>query len=109
MIEAAGGVSVIAHPRARGEYRALSAEMLEELAGLGLGGLEVDHPDHSAPARAELRGIVARLGLVATGSSDYHGRNKVLRLGQERTDPEQLGRIVDASSGVTVPLGPALP
>ncbi len=106
MIGAAGGVSVIAHPRARGEYRALSAEMLRELAGVGLGGLEVAHPDHSAEARAELRGIVDRLGLVGTGSSDYHGANKTLRLGQERTHPAQLARIVAASSGVTAPLGP---
>jgi 3',5'-nucleoside bisphosphate phosphatase len=106
MISAAGGVSVVAHPRARGEYRALTAEMFTELAGSGLGGLEVDHPDHPAEARAELRALADGLGLIVTGSSDYHGANKVLSLGQERTDPEQLDRIVAATSGATAPLGP---
>ena len=48
MIGAAGGVSVIAHPRGRGEYRALTADRIRDLAAHGLGGLEVDHPDHDA-------------------------------------------------------------
>ena len=106
MISAAGGVSVVAHPRARGEYRALTAEMITELAGFGLGGLEVDYPDHPAEARAELRALAHGLGLIVTGSSDYHGANKVLRLGQERTDPEQLDRIIAGTSAATAPLGP---
>ena len=106
MIAAAGGVSVIAHPRGRGEYRALTYDYIKELAGVGLGGLEVDHPDHSPAERDELRSIANRLGLLVTGSSDYHGSNKVLRLGQERTDPEVLAALVAATSGVTAPVGP---
>lgn len=106
MIAAAGGVSVIAHPRGRGEYRALTYEYLKELTGYGLGGLEVDHPDHSPAERDELRSIATRLGLLVTGSSDYHGSNKVLRLGQERTDPAVLTALVEATSGVTAPVGP---
>jgi len=106
MIAAAGGASVIAHPRGRGEYRALTFEYIKELAGYGLGGLEVDHPDHSAQERAELRSIADRLGLLTTGSSDYHGTNKVLRLGQERTDPEMFSALVATTSGVTAPVGP---
>ena len=106
MIAAAGGVSVIAHPRGRGEYRALTFDRIRDLADHGLGGLEVDHPDHSAAERAELRGIAGRLGLLTTGSSDYHGQNKVLRLGQDTTDAETLARLIGMSSGVTVPVGP---
>lgn len=106
MIAAAGGVSVIAHPRGRGEYRALTYEYLKELTGYGLGGLEVDHPDHSPAERDELRSIATRLGLLVTGSSDYHGSNKVLRLGQERTEPAALAALVEATSGVTAPVGP---
>ena len=107
MIAAAGGVSVIAHPRGRGEYRALTFEYIKELADHGLGGLEVDHPDHSAAERAELRSIAERLGLLTTGSSDYHGTNKVLRLGQDHTDPEIVARLVAGTSGATPPVGPA--
>jgi predicted metal-dependent phosphoesterase TrpH len=106
MITAAGGVSVIAHPRGRGEYRALTFDYLKVLTGYGLGGLEVDHPDHSPAERDELRSYAARLGLLITGSSDYHGSNKVLRLGQERTDPKMLTALVEKTSGATVPVGP---
>lgn len=106
MITAAGGVGVIAHPRGRGERRVLTADYLAQLAGLGLAGVEVDHPDHDAADRAELRGLAADLGLLTTGSSDYHGTNKVVRLGQERTDPEVLDRIIGASNGITTPAGP---
>ncbi|MBM9465807.1 PHP domain-containing protein [Nakamurella leprariae] len=106
MIAAAGGVSVLAHPRGRGERRVLTPERIEQLQRLGLSGLEVDHPDHDEAARDELRAIADDLGLITTGSSDYHGTNKTIRLGQETTAPAQLARIVAASSGVTPPLGP---
>jgi hypothetical protein len=46
------------------------------------------------------------LGLLTTGSSDYHGSNKILRLGQETTHPDTLARLVALSSGVTAPVGP---
>ncbi len=107
MITGAGGVSVIAHPRGRGEYRALTAEYLEMLAAQGLGGLEVDHPDHSGAERDELRSIARSLDLLTTGSSDYHGTNKVLRLGEERTAAGTLAALVARTNGVTVPVGPA--
>ena len=105
MISRAGGVSVIAHPRGRGESRVLTAEYLGVLAGAGLGGLEVDHPDHPPGARQELAELADRYGLLRTGSSDYHGHNKKLRLAQETTGLGQLHALVAASSGVTPPLG----
>jgi predicted metal-dependent phosphoesterase TrpH len=53
---------------------------VEGLAGAGLAGLEVDHPDHDPGVREELRRLAADLDLVATGGSDFHGG-----------DPEWLG------------------
>jgi predicted metal-dependent phosphoesterase TrpH len=106
MIKAAGGASVIAHPRGRGERRVLSSELIGELAAIGLTGLEVDHPDHGPAERAELRKIAADHGLLTTGSSDYHGSNKQLRLGQESTDLDVLSELIGRTSGVTPPLGP---
>jgi predicted metal-dependent phosphoesterase TrpH len=105
MITAAGGVSVIAHPRGRGERRVLTADFIGKLAADGLSGLEVDHPDHDPEERAELREIAGRYGLLTTGSSDYHGHNKTLQLGQESTDPEVLRGLVERSTGVTQVLG----
>ncbi len=102
MVAAAGGVSVVAHPRARKRGRLLALDHIRELASLGLGGLEIDHIDHSAEDREILRGLAAELGLVTTGSSDYHGANKTIRLGEFTTDPTQFEEIVGKATGVPV-------
>ncbi|ALG86570.1 metal-dependent phosphoesterase [Gordonia phthalatica] len=98
MVVAAGGVPVIAHSRARAAASVLTAEVIESLVPLGLAGLEVRHPDHDDAARAELADIAANLGLLQTGSSDYHGTNKTLRIGQERTADEVVEQIIDAGT-----------
>ncbi|KHF43944.1 PHP domain-containing protein [Saccharomonospora viridis] len=101
MIAAAGGVTVLAHPFANSRGPAVSEEAIGELAERGLAGVEVDHPEHDAKARKRLRALADDLGLVRTGSSDYHGANKTIAIGQETTDPEQfealLARADDAS------------
>jgi predicted metal-dependent phosphoesterase TrpH len=106
LVRAAGGVPVLAHPRSRSAARATDAALLGRLADAGLAGVEADHPDHDAAARAELRAIAGPLGLIVTGSSDYHGTNKAIRIGQERSTAEALAAIVAASSGTTGLLGP---
>lgn len=93
LVSDAGGVSVIAHPWGRSR-RALTPDRLAELRSLGLAGIEVDHQEHDPSARAELRGLAADLGLIATGSSDYHGTGKVDHdLGCNTTDPLQWERL----------------
>lgn len=99
LIRAAGGVSVIAHPWARRRGRILSEQDLAQLVEAGLGGFEVDHVDHTAPDRRRLRELAAELGVVVTGSSDYHGDRKDVRLGAEQTDPAVLEHIVAISHG----------
>jgi len=77
LIVGAGGLAVLAHPWARGGQQRLTARRIEELvAEHGLAGLEADHPDHDAGQRASLRRLADRLGIAATGSSDYHGLGK---------------------------------
>ncbi|KZM71432.1 PHP domain-containing protein [Nocardia terpenica] len=102
MVAAAGGVTVVAHARARKRGRLLALDDIRELATLGLGGLEVDHPDHSAADRAVLRGLADELGLFTTGSSDYHGANKTIRLGEFTTDPAQFEVLTGKATGVPV-------
>lgn len=99
LVRAAGGVPVIAHPWARRRGRVLSEAALAELAEWGLLGLEVDHPDHAPDDRVELRRIAAELDLLVTGSSDYHGSNKPIRLGAEQTSAEQYAQLLDLASG----------
>ncbi|GAA3439389.1 hypothetical protein BJ998_002814 [Kutzneria kofuensis] len=105
MIADAGGVTVLAHPFARSRGPIVTAEVIADLADRGLSGVEVDHPDHDEPTRARLRALAADLSLVVTGSSDYHGTNKVVRLGQETTAPEMLDALVDKASGSQVVIG----
>ncbi|MGW6122484.1 PHP domain-containing protein [Nocardia sp. NPDC055165] len=102
LIAAAGGVSVIAHARARKRGRLLALDDIRELAGLGLGGLEIDHPDHSEADRLVLTGLSRELGLVRTGSSDYHGSNKTIEIGACGTDPDQYEALIDKASGTPV-------
>ncbi|MEU4345068.1 PHP domain-containing protein [Nocardia sp. NPDC023852] len=102
MIATAGGVSVLAHTRARKRGRLLALSDIRELATLGLGGLEIDHPDHSAADRALLTDLAAELGLLTTGSSDYHGANKTIRLGEFTTDAAQFEKLVGKATGVPV-------
>lgn len=99
MITAAGGVTVLAHPFASVRGRTVTPEVVGYLAQRGLAGVEVDHPDHDEPTRHRLRGLAAELDLVPTGSSDYHGTNKTIVIGQETTAPDSLERLAQRCTG----------
>jgi 3',5'-nucleoside bisphosphate phosphatase len=101
-VRAAGGVAVFAHPRATRRGRVVPDRLIVELAEAGLFGLEADHEDHSSAERAEVRALAERLGLVVTGSSDFHGTHKTVRLGAFVTAESAYDRIVAAASGVPV-------
>jgi predicted metal-dependent phosphoesterase TrpH len=98
MVRAAGGVAVLAHPVARHRGPVVEPEIIAALAAEGLAGVEVDHPDHAVEDRAVLRELAVDLGLIITGSSDYHGTNKTVILGQETTAPEALERIEELAT-----------
>jgi len=92
-IRASGGVPVFAHPGADGRGRIVPDAVIADLAAAGLAGLEVHHRDHSPEQRARLTALAERLGLLVTGSSDYHGTGKENRLGEHTTAPEVLDAI----------------
>ena len=92
-ILAAGGVPVFAHPGADGRGRVVADDVIEELAAAGLVALEADHRDHSPSQRERLRALADRLGLLVTGSSDYHGAGKPNVLGENLTAPAVLAAI----------------
>ncbi|MBN3930532.1 PHP domain-containing protein [Streptomyces verrucosisporus] len=99
LIKGAGGVSVFAHPLAVKRGRCVPESAVAELAAAGLDGIEVDHMDHDTAARERLRGMARDLGLLATGSSDYHGSRKTCRLGEYTTDPDVYAEIAARGSG----------
>ena len=92
-INRAGGVAVIAHPFASRRGETISATSFSSLVEAGLHGIEVNHRDHSADERKQLAHIADELGLVKTGSSDYHGNGKLNSLGENLTDPAQWERL----------------
>lgn len=97
LVRAAGGVPVFAHGLATKRGRVVGDDAVAAMAAAGLLGLEVDHPDHRPEERAHLRGLAADLGLLVTGSSDYHGHNKATAIGAELTAPDQLDALLAAS------------
>ncbi|MDX2683278.1 PHP domain-containing protein [Streptomyces sp. NY05-11A] len=99
LVKGAGGVTVFAHPGADKRGRTVPEAAIAELAAAGLDGIEVDHMDHDEDTRARLRGLAADLGLLVTGSSDYHGSRKTCVLGEYTTDPEVYGEITRRATG----------
>ncbi|GAA0911323.1 PHP domain-containing protein [Virgisporangium ochraceum] len=94
LVRDAGGAAVFAHPRATVRGRVVPDELIADLATAGLAGLEADHDDHSPAEREHVRGLASDLGLLVTGSSDFHGSNKTVRLGACTTAPDQYERLV---------------
>lgn len=88
LVREAGGVPVMAHPRARARGRVSSVELIEEMIDAGLCGLEVYHRDNAEEDRAVLLDIAGQHDLLVTGSSDYHGAGKPNRLGENTTPVE---------------------
>ena len=99
LIRAAGGVPVLAHPGTRGAERVIPPERLAQLTEAGLFGLEIDHPENRSDAKVRLRELATRFGLEVTGSSDYHGTGKPNRLGECRTAPEVVERLIAEARG----------
>ena len=99
LVRAAGGVAVLAHPRA-GRDTLVSGEQIAGLAAAGLAGLEVFHPDQSDTERAGLLALARDLDLVATGGSDDHGSLTGHRIGAETTGADAYQALLSrAASG----------
>jgi 3',5'-nucleoside bisphosphate phosphatase len=94
LIDAAGGVSALAHPLARRRGAVIGDADIAALAAAGLAAVEVDHPDHSPEDRAHLAGVATDLGLIQLGSSDYHGANKPTPLAARTTAAEAYQALV---------------
>jgi hypothetical protein len=87
LVNAAGGVTVLAHPRGAGRGWQIPADVIAELGDAGLAGVEVNHPQQNEAERARLGELAHALGLIASGGSDDHGALTGHRIGSE-TAPE---------------------
>jgi predicted metal-dependent phosphoesterase TrpH len=99
LVRGAGGVTVLAHPRAASRGWVVSDEAIARLASAGLTGIEVDHPDHDHEKREHLRALAAALGLVASGGSDDHGQLTGYRIGCDTISPENYQQLIAQATG----------
>jgi predicted metal-dependent phosphoesterase TrpH len=77
LIHEAGGVAVLAHPyQLKLESYEAADDLVGELAGFGLDGIEALYSRHSASQRESYSEIASRHDLLVTGGSDYHGSYK---------------------------------
>jgi 3',5'-nucleoside bisphosphate phosphatase len=101
LVRAAGGVTVLAHPRAGTRGWRIPDDVIAALAAAGLHGIEVWHPDQDQSARQELQVLAATLGLVASGGSDDHGELTGYRIGSDTIAAEAYERLVSQATGAT--------
>jgi predicted metal-dependent phosphoesterase TrpH len=94
LIRKSGGLAVLAHPiQLRCENDAQLDRQVKDLVDLGLAGIEVYHSDHDAGWVEKCTRLAERYGLLRTGGSDFHGRNKAkieLGLANGRRVPREL-------------------
>jgi len=73
-IRAARGLAVLAHPRQLNRSPSETDAWIERFAREGLDGVETRTPDHDANLGRRYHEAAARLGLLETGGTDWHGR-----------------------------------
>ncbi|MBQ7064269.1 MAG: PHP domain-containing protein [Firmicutes bacterium] len=80
-----GGIPVLAHPTYGDGDQLILGEAMEKrlrrLTSFGLEGLEGYYSGFTARIRQEVLGFAEQFGLYVTAGSDYHGANKLVRLG----------------------------
>lgn len=87
LIQASGGVSVLAHPS---HYD--SMDLLPELLEKGLDGVEVWHPRNTQEDIQILQQLAKEHNLIMTGGTDFHGMYgaEAVKLGTYLTPDDQL-------------------
>ena len=98
LVRAAGGVAVLAHPRANRDLLVTDTQ-IAGLAAAGLAGVEVFHPDQPESEQASLLGLTRDLGLIAGGGSDDHGSLTGHRIGSCTAAPGAYETLISQATG----------
>ena len=98
LVRAAGGATVLAHPRAARDSQVSDSE-IAGLAAVGLAGVEVFHPDQAESERSCLLALSHDLGLLASGGSDDHGSLTGHRIGAETAAAGVYAALVAMTTG----------
>ena len=99
-----GGIPVLAHPAyGSGDQLILGEEMdkrVQRLMKFGLQGIEAYYSGFTPRIRNEMLGLAEKYDLYVTAGSDYHGKNKMISLGDTGLDdpaeyPEGMLRFLE--------------
>lgn len=92
-----GGIPILAHPSyGNGEDLILGQDMEDRLLRLmdfGIKGLEAYYSGFSQKIQEENLGLAKKYNLYVTCGSDYHGTNKLVKLGDNNLDDIEDGPI----------------
>jgi len=99
LVRAAGGVTVLAHPRGTGRGWQLPDEVIADLRRAGLTGIEVNHPQHDEGERRRLGELARVLRLIPSGGSDDHGALTGFRLGSEIAPEGSYEALISHATG----------
>ena len=91
LVRKAGGVPVMAHPG-----MAKADAYISTMVELGLGGLEIHHPNHTLEDTVHYEKLADAYGIFKTGGSDCHGD----RVGMITTPLETVKAILNAPKHV---------
>lgn len=90
-----GGIPVLAHPSFGDGEQLIRGDEMEErlrrLIGFGLEGIEGFYSGFTPKISGELLSYADRYNLLVTAGSDYHGSNKLVRLGDTGLDHTKDG------------------
>lgn len=106
LARASGGVAVVAHPHTVADSRDEFADAFARFSDLGVSGVECYYVEYPPAHRERLAAIAERLGLVATGGSDFHGRYKAgISVGVGRGDLDVPDHVLDDLAATRPPEG----
>ena len=103
-----GGVPVLAHPAyGSGDQLILGDEMdarIRKLIGFGIQGMETFYSGFTPKIQEEMIGFAEKYNLYMTAGSDYHGKNKLIPLGDTNLPddlkwPKGLERFIKKMAG----------
>lgn len=76
LIHSTGGTAILAHPCLYKMKRTELLLMVEQMAQVGLDGIEAIYSCNQGSDEKDFTELAARYGMVVSGGSDFHGSNK---------------------------------
>lgn len=76
LIREAGGLAVLAHPVLCQLEEPKLWQMIREMKAAGMCGMEAVYSENSKEDEVHMRKLAEKAGLLITGGSDFHGKNK---------------------------------